>query len=113
MTMWESISSGLKGIGINPPSLLAAFVGTLVACGFMPKLTFRQAFTVICSGVAVNTYLVPLALYYLNFPQNGPLQSAIGFLAGLLGMRVILIFMKWAEKIESPSDLLHPFKEDK
>lgn len=111
--MWEGFMNSLKAVGIHPPTLLAAFVGTLVACGFMPKLTFKQALTVVCSGMAVNSYLVPLAFHYLGLVKNGELQSAIAFLAGLLGMRVIIVFMKWSEKIESPADLLHPFKDDK
>lgn len=109
----DSVSQFLKAHNIDLASLLAAFLGALIAISWLPKITIKQAITVLSSGLAVNVYLVPLALHLLGWPTTGPVQSALGMLAGLLGMRVIASFMKWADKIENPADFLHPFKDDK
>ena len=110
--MFDNFLAFMKSHGFDASSLLAALMGSLIALGFLPRMTMRQAATVLCAGVAVDAYLVPLALHLLSFPATGPLANAIGFLAGLIGMRVIVIIMRWADKIENPADLLRPFKDD-
>ena len=94
-------------------SVVAGAVGSLVALGFMPKLTFREAITVLAAGTAVAAYLAPLAMHYCGFPGEHPAARAFAFLSGLCGMRICLIITTWAEKIESPQDLLKPFRRPK
>ena len=111
--MFDNIIAFFKSHGYDLNALLAAFMGALIALGFLPQLTLRQSASVLCAGIAVDAYLVPLALHFMSFPATGPLANAIGFLAGLIGMRVIVVIMKWADKVENPADFLHPFKDDK
>lgn len=91
-------------------SLIAGFVGALIALGFLPRLTVRQAATVLVSGMAVAVYLVPLAIHMMGLPLDSPLARAISFLAGLLGMRVVVVVTRWGDGVENPRDFLDPLR---
>lgn len=110
--MWENAATFIKSHSIDVAGLLASLVGGVIVVGNNPQLSFRQAATVVASGIAVNTYLAPLALHLLGLPTAGPIASAAGFISGLIGMKVVVAFNKWADKIENPADFLHPFKDD-
>ena len=109
----DSVIAFFKNHSFDMTGLLASLIGGVIVVGNNPQLTFRQAATVVASGIAVNTYLAPLALHLLGLPTAGPIASAAGFISGLIGMKVVVAFNKWADKIENPADFLHPFKDDK
>ncbi len=104
VTIWEWFAK------FDYQGFAAGIVGSLIALGFIPKLTFQQAVTVLMTGMAVSVYLVPLALYYIGMSQDGPPARALGFIGGLLGMRIISVLMKWGDSVNSPADFLAPFR---
>lgn len=95
---------------IDTHGIIAGLVGSLIALGMMPVMTVRRALTVLAAGTATAVYLVPLALFYIGVAPEGPPGRAVAFLGGLLGMKVILMFTRWADTVQSPADLLKPFR---
>ena len=76
--MFDNIIAFFKSHGYDLNALLAAFMGALIALGFLPQLTLRQSASVLCAGIAVDAYLVPLALHFMSFPATGPLANGQG-----------------------------------
>ena len=107
--MLDSAAAFFKSHGIDLFGVFAAFVGGGIIISRNSHLTLRQSGGILASGIAVNAYLVPLALHLLGFEGNGPVASAAGFISGLIGMQVVAAFTKWADKIENPADFLRPF----
>jgi hypothetical protein len=96
---------------VDWPGVIAGILGALVAIGLIPQLSWRLALTTLAAGLAVNVYLAPMALYFAGIAMDHPVARSVGFIAGLLGMRVIVVFKTWADKIEKPGDFLD-FKKD-
>lgn len=81
--------------GIKLSVLLAGFIGGVVSLTYETKITFYRALLLIISGAAVAAYLQPLAEHWMNLPEN--LSTALGFVLGLVSMKVIHFIMQYTE----------------
>jgi fructose-specific phosphotransferase system IIC component len=81
--------------GIKLSVLLAGLIGGVVSLTYETKITFYRALLLIVSGASVAAYLQPLAEHWMNLPEK--FSTALGFILGLVSMKVIHFIMQYTE----------------
>lgn len=87
-------------LGIKLSVLVAGLIGGIVSLTYEEKISFNRAVLLILAGASTAAYLQPLAEHYINIPEN--LSTGLGFVLGLVSMRIIDVLMvnvpKWLNK---------------
>jgi hypothetical protein len=78
-------------LGIKLSVLVAGLIGGIVSLTYEEKISFKRAILLIITGASTAAYLQPLAEHYVQIPEN--LSSGLGFILGLISMRVIDVVM--------------------
>jgi hypothetical protein len=74
-------------LGIKLSVLIAGLAGAIASLTFERKLTFLKALFLISTGAVTAGYLHPVFSHYLGAPDS--FSSAIGFILGLVSMRLL------------------------
>ena len=94
------------------PVLVSGIVGGIISLTFEQKISFLKAIVMIFTGGSTAALTYPaLEVYFSLQPQ---FANAVGFLLGLISMRVIDILLILLDRIKSnPALLLHLFNPAK
>lgn len=85
----------LAGLGLDIMAMKSGLVGGFVSLAYEKKRAFRQALVSIASGAVLAGYLGPMAATF--FELEGAV-GGVGFLVGLLAMRIIPALFGYAEE---------------
>lgn len=95
-------------LGIKLSVLIAGLVGGIVSLTYHEKTSFSRAILMITSGAATAAYLQPFAQSYFDLPEQ--FSVGLGFVLGLVSMRVIKALLTSSDKLlKDPLTLLKPF----
>ena len=84
-------------LGIKLSVLVAGLIGGIVSLTYETKLSFSRALLLIIGGASTAAYLHPVMSHYLS--ADNQFSSGIGFVLGLVSMKIINFIMANAEKI--------------
>lgn len=84
-------------LGIKLSVLVAGLIGGIVSLTYETRLSFSRALLLIVGGASTAAYLHPLMAHY--FSLDNQFSSGVGFVLGLVSMKIINFIMANAEKI--------------
>lgn len=84
-------------LGIKLSVLVAGLIGGIVSLTYETRLSFSRALLLIVGGASTAAYLHPLMAHYLSLDNQ--FSSGVGFVLGLVSMKIINFIMANAEKI--------------
>ena len=99
MIWWE------EQLGIKLPVLVSGLVGGIASLAYHQQISFVRALLLIAIGAATAVYLEPFLQSYFGFDQR--LSTGVGFILGLVSMRVTNFLMAFVDSIlKNPSSLI-------
>lgn len=83
-------------LGIQWSVLVSGLIGGIVSLTYETKISFSRAILLILGGASTAAYLQPLAQHYIGLPEQ--FSSGLGFVMGLVSMKIIEFLIENAEK---------------
>ncbi len=78
-------------LGIKLSVLVAGLVGGIVSLTYEEKISFQRATVLIAAGASTAAYLQPMVEHLVGMPEK--FSSGLGFVLGLISMKIIDAFM--------------------
>lgn len=83
-------------LGIKLSVLVSGLIGGIVSLTYETKISFARALLLIAGGASTAAYLQPVAQHYLGLPEQ--FSTGLGFVMGLVSMKIIEFLIENAEK---------------